>query len=96
MAVASFVLDAIGPAVDAGWMTAVSPCSWYLDNEPLANGFDLPGPLLLAIIPVVAVAAGLVRFVRRDLMVSPRVPNPAGRRSWRGDPTRQPLESGRP
>lgn len=69
MAVLAFVLDAIGPVVDAGWMTAISPFSWYLGDDPLTNGFDVSGLLLLAVIPIVFAAAGLVRFNRRDLMV---------------------------
>ena len=69
LAVLAFIFDAIGPVADMGWMTAVSPFSWYLENDPLTNGFDVRGLLLLAIIPLVFGAAGLVRFDRRDLMV---------------------------
>jgi ABC-2 type transport system permease protein len=69
LAVLAFIFDAIGPVADMGWMTAVSPFSWYLENDPLTNGFDVRGLLLLAIIPLVFAAAGLVRFDRRDLMV---------------------------
>jgi ABC-2 type transport system permease protein len=69
LAVLSFILDAIGPTIPAGWMTAVSPFSWYLENEPLINGFDVPRLLLLAAIPIVFAVAGLARFGRRDLMV---------------------------
>ena len=69
LAVLAFILDAIGPVVDVGWMTAISPFSWYLENDPLTNGFDVRGLLLLAIVPVVFAAAGLIRFDRRDLMV---------------------------
>jgi ABC-2 type transport system permease protein len=50
-------------------MTAVSPFSWYLAHEPLINGFDVTGLLLLAAIPIVFAVAGLTRFGRRDLMV---------------------------
>ncbi|QUR68039.1 ABC transporter permease subunit [Mycobacterium spongiae] len=69
LAVLAYVFDALGPVVGAGWMTAISPFSWYLDSEPLANGFDLPGLVLLALIPIVSTAIGLRRFERRDLMV---------------------------
>ena len=69
LAVAAFIFDAIGPVADADWMTAISPFSWYLENEPLATGFDVRGLLLLAIIPVVFGTAGLFGFDRRDLMV---------------------------
>lgn len=69
LAVLSYVFNAIGPVADAGWMTTVSPVSWYLEPEPLANGFDVPNLLLLAAIPVVAAVVGLLAFQRRDLMV---------------------------
>lgn len=69
LAVLAFMFNAIGPVVDAGWMTAVSPFSWFLENEPLTNGFDVPRLLLLAAVPVVSAVAGLVVFTRRDLMV---------------------------
>lgn len=68
-AATAFIFDAIGPVADLGWMTAISPFSWYLENDPLTNGFDVRGLLLLAMIPIVFGAAGLVRFDRRDLMV---------------------------
>jgi ABC-2 type transport system permease protein len=70
VAVLSFLFNAIGPTISAGWMTAVSPFSWYLEHEPLTNGFDWPRLLLLAIVPIVFAVAGLVRFDRRDLMAS--------------------------
>jgi ABC-2 type transport system permease protein len=70
VAVLSFIFNAIGPTIPVGWMTAVSPFSWYLEHEPLTNGFDVPRLLLLAAIPILFAAAGLVRFNRRDLMVS--------------------------
>lgn len=69
VAVAAFVLDAIGPVVDADWMTAVSPFSWYIDHDPLAGGADLLGLVLLVAVPVVFSVVGLAGFTRRDLMV---------------------------
>lgn len=68
LAVLGFVLDAIGPTVGWGWMSTVSPFSWLLVPEPLAQGFDL-GFVRLALLAVVAAGAGLVAFDRRDLMV---------------------------
>lgn len=69
LAVISFVLDAIGPTVEMEWMTAVSPFSWYLGENPLVEGFDVGGLAMLAVVPVAAAAAGWWRFDRRDLMV---------------------------
>lgn len=69
LAVVSFVFDAIGPTVGAGWMTAASPFSWYLEHNPLVEGFHLPSLAALAAVPLLASLAGLVAFERRDLMV---------------------------
>ena len=69
LAVLAFVFDALGPTVDAAWMTAVSPFSWYIHESPLLHGLDGGRVLLLAMVPIVAAVVGLVRFSRRDLMV---------------------------
>lgn len=68
LAVVAYMLNAIGPTVEVGWMTAISPFAWFLENDPLQEGFDVRGLLLLATIPVVAGIGGLVAFRRRDLM----------------------------
>lgn len=69
VAVLAFVLDAVGPSIEAEWMTTVSPFSWFLANDPLQQGFDLGGLAALAALAVVSAVAGLWRFERRDLMV---------------------------
>jgi ABC-2 type transport system permease protein len=69
LAVVSFMLDAIGPTIDVEWMTTVSPFSWYLGDQPLQNGFDVQGLVLLVLVPVIAGVVGLRLFDRRDLMV---------------------------
>ena len=69
LAVVAFMLDAIGPAIDAGWMTTVSPFSWYLADNPLVTGFDVDGLLLLAAISLIATVVAVPVFNRRDLMV---------------------------
>ena len=67
-AVGAYMLDAIGPTVDLEWMTTASPYSWYIADHPLATGFDWPGLALLAAVPLVAAAAAVIGFNRRDLM----------------------------
>lgn len=69
LAVLAFMLDALGPVIDADWMSNVSPFSWYMGGAPLVNGFDLRGLALLAIVPIVSAGTGLLLFRRRDLMV---------------------------
>lgn len=69
LALVAYMLNAIGPTVDAEWMTALSPFAWYLENDPLTQGFDATGLLSLAVVPIVAAIAGVVGIGRRDLMV---------------------------
>lgn len=68
LAVVAYMLNAIGPTVEVGWMTAISPFAWLLENDPLQQGFDVRGLALLATIPIVAAVGGLFAFERRDLM----------------------------
>jgi ABC-2 type transport system permease protein len=69
LAVASYMADAIGPLVGADWVTTFSPWSWYLGNDPIAEGFDPVGFGLLTVLILVAAVAGAVRMERRDLGV---------------------------
>jgi ABC-2 type transport system permease protein len=69
LAVAAYMADAIGPLVGADWVTEVSPWSWYLANDPLANGVDVVGYALLALLTLLVAAFGRARMQRRDLGV---------------------------
>lgn len=69
LAVAAYMFNAIGPLLDASWMTNASPFAWYLDGDPLVEGFVWWRLALLASLSVVFAAVGLVRFERRQLMV---------------------------
>jgi ABC-2 type transport system permease protein len=69
LAVAAYMADAIGPLVGAEWVTTFSPWSWYLGNDPIAEGFDPVGFGLLAALILVAALVGAVSMERRDLGV---------------------------
>jgi ABC-2 type transport system permease protein len=69
LAVAAYMADAIGPLVGADWVTEVSPWSWYLANDPLANGVDVLGYALLGLLALVAAALGRAGLEGRDLGV---------------------------
>lgn len=69
VAVVSFMLHATGSGVDIEWMLQASPFSWYLANDPLLTGFDVPGLLRLSALTLVAAVVGGIGFLRRDLMV---------------------------
>jgi len=67
LAVMAYLANGIGPQIQGGaWMETVSPWGWYLGNDPLMNGWDLPGLGLLAAVAVVAVPLALVTFANRD------------------------------
>ena len=67
-AVVAFMLNAIGPSAQLDWMAEVSPFGWYLANDPLTDGVDLPGIVRLAFVPAIAAVAGWWAIEHRDLM----------------------------
>lgn len=69
LAAAAFVLNGVADLADAAWMRAVSPFAWFLDAEPLVQGFVASSLLSLAAIPLLAAVFGAVRFVKRDVLV---------------------------
>lgn len=69
LAVLAYIFNAVGPLLDADWMLAVSPFAWFLEGDPLVQGFIWWRLALLASLSAVFGAIGYVRFLRRDLMV---------------------------
>lgn len=69
VAAGGFMLNAIGPTIGAGWMTAISPFSWYIGEDPLRTGVDPVGFGLLLALVLLAAAIGEQRFRHRDLQV---------------------------
>jgi len=67
-AVVAYVFRGVANAAGVDLLAALSPFSWFLDPDPLANGFDLLSSVQLAAISLAAAPLGLWRFVRRDLM----------------------------
>jgi ABC-2 type transport system permease protein len=69
-AVAAFVADALSGLVEwGGVLEAVSPFSWYLAGEPVAQGIPVAGYALLGLVTFVAWGLAIVGFARRDLGV---------------------------
>ncbi len=68
LAVVGYVFRGVANAAGVDALAAVSPFSWFLAPDPLANGFDLASTLKLAATSLVAAPLGLWRFQRRDLM----------------------------
>ena len=68
VAVVSYVADALGGIVPgADWLSEVSPFSWYLAGEPLRNGVDAGGSLLLVGLLGAAAVVAMVTIERRDV-----------------------------
>jgi ABC-2 type transport system permease protein len=68
LAVATYVLNAIAPSVNAlKVLRPLSPFRWYLEPDPLVHGVNLAGVGVLVGITVAGVGAALLMFERRDL-----------------------------
>jgi ABC-2 type transport system permease protein len=68
VAVVTYVFRGVANAAGVDVYAALSPFSWFLQGDPLANGLDLVGVAKIAAISVLAAPLGWWRFVRRDLM----------------------------
>ena len=68
LAVVGYVFRGVANAAGVDLLGALSPFSWFLDPDPLANGFDLASTLKLAAISLIGAPLGGWRFRRRDLM----------------------------
>jgi ABC-2 type transport system permease protein len=69
-AVAAFIADALSGIVDRGdLLERISPFSWYLAGDPVAEGVDLVGYGLLGAVTFLAWAIAHVTFRRRDVGV---------------------------
>lgn len=69
-AVSSFVADALSGIVAQGeWLERLSPISWYLAGDPVAQGVPVAGYALLSALTFVAWGVALLGFPRRDLGV---------------------------
>lgn len=65
--VGSYLLNAVGSqSEDTAWMLDLSPYRWAYGHEPLAEGWSA-APLWVLLLLALVWAAGLIRFLRRDL-----------------------------
>lgn len=69
LALVSFMVNAIGPAVGLDWLTLFSPWSWYIKDSPLLHDLRYGRLFLLFAFGAIPAVWGLVRFRVRDLMV---------------------------
>jgi ABC-2 type transport system permease protein len=67
-AVLAFLVNGFAPLVDAlDWLKYLSPFHWYAGDDPLTNGVDVAGVVVLLLAAVVLVGVAVVGFRRRDL-----------------------------
>ncbi|WP_422773885.1 ABC transporter permease [Plantactinospora sp. WMMC1484] len=70
VAVLAYLANSVFPQVEgAEWLAELSPFHWYLGGQPLVNGFQAGGALLLLGTSALLVAAGTWAFNRRDVAV---------------------------
>jgi ABC-2 type transport system permease protein len=69
VAVVTYVFRGVANAAGVEIYADLSPFAWFLEPDPLANGFHLLSTLELLAISLVAAPLGLWRFLRRDLLV---------------------------
>jgi ABC-2 type transport system permease protein len=68
--VAGFFGNNLGPSIEGlEWLADVSPFGLYLGGEPLKNGLQVADSAVLVVVSLVLVAAGGLRFDRRDIAV---------------------------
>ncbi|MCM6778952.1 ABC transporter permease [Nocardia sp. CDC159] len=65
--VAAYGAHTFAAQLGIDWAAYLSPFHYYLDGEPLRNGFQPIGIAVLALTSAVLVAAGTYRFNHRDL-----------------------------
>ncbi len=68
LGIAAYFINAMGPIV-AGLEEKLSPFYYYLGSDPLTNGLDLLHVGVLIGMSLVALAAALITFERRDLAI---------------------------
>jgi ABC-2 type transport system permease protein len=68
VAVLGYLANSVFPQAEGlRWTRSLSPFHWYLGGEPLVNGVQWRGSLLLLGTALVLVAAGTAVFNRRDI-----------------------------
>jgi ABC-2 type transport system permease protein len=66
--IAGWLVNGFAPLVDAlAWLRYLSPYSYYAHGDPLANGVDLGGLAVLAVLTVALTTIAIVLIGRRDL-----------------------------
>ncbi|KPC84744.1 MULTISPECIES: ABC transporter permease subunit [Streptomyces] len=65
--VLTYTAHSFAAQIGADWMARLSPFHYYIDSEPLRNGFQWADATVLTAMTAVIVTTGIVRFNRRDL-----------------------------
>lgn len=67
-AIFGYLVNGLAPLVDAiAWLKYLSPFYYYASGDPLTNGFDVGGLVVLGLVAAALTAAAVVGIARRDL-----------------------------
>lgn len=66
-AVGAYVANALGPAIDANWLSSVNPFGWFDGTGTLRDGLDVTGTLLLVVTAAAFLAIALAAISRTDI-----------------------------
>jgi ABC-2 type transport system permease protein len=68
VAIFGWLINSFAPLVSAiAWLKYVSPFYYYAGHDPLTQGVDIVGLIVLGVVSVVLTALGMVGIERRDL-----------------------------
>jgi ABC-2 type transport system permease protein len=68
VAIVGWLINSFAPLVSAiAWLKYISLYYYYARHDPLANGVDVPGIVVLGVVTVVLTAIAMAGFDRRDL-----------------------------
>lgn len=68
VAVVAYVLQGIADGAGITLFTTISPFGWFVEADPLRNGFDWRSSVMMLALVALLLLFGLARFRRRDLM----------------------------
>jgi ABC-2 type transport system permease protein len=68
VAILGWLINSLAPLVGAiSWLKYLAPYYYYAGHDPLTQGIDIPGLIVLAALTLLLTAGAMVGIERRDL-----------------------------